>query len=131
MDIEKLLTAGEWLNIQEVEGYSEFGSFNLKISPIDPLAYLDIVAEMRSTPNDIPEEIIRKKFFELFPKIFDLVVDWDFKSGEDKVECTQENKQRYLQRLLTRRVKRESEFGERLLMAILNFAFGAEDRPKN
>jgi len=128
MDISKLLTAGEWLEVEGVEGYEDFGAFKLKIAPLDPMAYFDLLAQTKELPGDFLDERAREKVANFISLILELVKDWDFMNDGEKVECTPETKGLYLQRLLWRRVKGEDTI---LLRKILEFSFNPQNYAKN
>ena len=116
MDINKLLTAGEWLEVAGLEGLDELGAFRLKIAPIDPLAF----------DADVTNA-------EAVGRVLDLVVGWDLTDGDGPAAFTPETKQ-HLKRLLIRKVK-DAETGEHgpdlLMTAIVKFAAGPGARSKN
>ncbi len=134
MDVSKLLTAGEWLDVPSVEGYEEFGPFRLKITPLDPLEYIEIMGQLKMARETLkPEELA--PFMEKFiPKILGLVVDWNFEESGNKIDCSEANKTKYLRRLLARRMKNDQgkyDDSGYLLFRIANFAFLPDEQSKN
>ena len=109
MDINKLLTAGEWMDVPGIEGLDELEPFRLKIAPVDPLVFMgaDVRAEAATEA------------------ILALVVGWDLRDGEKDAEFTPASKQ-VLKRIFFRRVKNAEtgEWGELLMNEIVRFAVG-------
>lgn len=132
MDINKLLTAGEWMEVAGVAGYAEFGPFRLKVTLIDPLEYMDLLREIRKEQDDVPTMEKVERLGVLIDRILGLVTDWDFKSGDEPVPCTAETRVRYLRRLLFQHVLlKDGASGQRLLLVILEFSSGTEGALKN
>ena len=128
MDVSKLLTAGEWLEIEGIEGFDEFGAFKLKIMPIDPLVYFDFQASARAIPSNISVPEISEKLTSLVSMVLSLVVDWNFESEGQKIDCSEKTKELYLRRIIWRKVKGKAVL---LANAIINFAFNPESYSKN
>jgi hypothetical protein len=134
MDIEKLLTAGEWLEVPGVAGYKDFGSFRLKITLTDPLEHYEFLSGIEKTQPDtktVDEAVAQAK--ELANRILALVVGWDFDSNGEVVACTPENKSLYLRRLLFQIVLKEdgTPDGVNLARRILDFSGNIESALKN
>lgn len=115
LDINSLLTAGEWMTVAGIEGLAELEPFKLKIAPIDPLVF-------------IGEDVRAPAMIEA---VLELVVGWDLEDNGKPAEFTPTSKQ-VLKRLFFRRVKdaETGEFGKFLMNEIMDFAAGAE-RSKN
>lgn len=127
MDVSKLLTGGEWLEIEGIEGFDEFGAFKLKITPIDALEYLSFRIDTKGIKDDDIEQVSEKTIL-LLSRVMSLVVDWNFEKDGQRIECTQAAKDLYLRRILGRKLKGRIET---LANIVINFAFNPESYSKN
>lgn len=132
MDISKLLTAGEWLDVPGIEGYADFGAFRLKVALTDPLEQFERSAEFKEIPETLQVEDKAKRVRSFTGQILELVVGWNFEADGVAVPCTDETKILHLRRLLFRRVMRDDgTFGEILASKIIAFSTSPESALKN
>lgn len=133
MDIEKLLTAGEWMEVPGVAGYAEFGKFKLKIALIDPMEYLEFLHAFDKAPEQIPAEDMLKQFGSIITKILALVTGWDFEGDGKPIPCTAETKILYLRRLLFQRIVQDdgTSGGPVLMRRIIDFSANLDSALKN
>src|SRR4030042_2235499 len=96
LDVSKFQLDGEWLELR-IKSKEGEKTLRIKLKPLSTEDQLDMA------------EVGGKDIKECFVNIKDVVLDWDLKTGEEALPCTDENKKKYLPFLITLKLAEDTE----------------------
>ena len=96
LDVSKFQLDGEWLELR-IKSKEGEKTLRIKLKPLSTEDQLDMA------------EVGGKDIKEFFVNIKDVVLDWDLKTGEEALPCTDENKKKYLPFLITLKLAEDTE----------------------
>ena len=113
MDISKLVE-GAWLELYPAD--ERIGPVRLKVNPLP--------TDTRIDPDVVDGAA-------LIEKVTRLVLDWNFESNGEKIECTPETRQKYMGNILRLELKSDTEEKAYVAWELIKFCASIDNFLKN